>query len=140
MARRRGRGSAEGEPAHKGSQGADRLRVPELQPDRRAGRGGECGAAIGLSGRAQEGAQGEGGGGAAPDGHQPPRPPLPPAALGRSAAARGHRPCRRDESQADPRRRAYRQPRLEERTGGDATAHPAEPRGHHRADGDPLRA
>ena len=48
----------------------------------------------------------EGGGGAAPHGHLAPRPPLPPAAKRRTAAARGHRTCRGDEPEADPGGRA----------------------------------
>ena len=40
--------------------------------------------------------------------HRPPRLPLPPAALRRSAAESRHRPRRHRRSQAHPRRRAHR--------------------------------
>ena len=60
------------------------------------------------------------------------RPPPEPA-LGRPAAARGHRARHRRQAQGHPRRRADRQPRLAHQRRGDGAVPGARARRHHRA-------
>ena len=98
------------------------LHLPELQPDWRPHRLRERRAAAHLSRHARGRAQAARDGGARARRHGAPRQAPPEPALGRSAAARrrGARGLRRA---VDPaRRRADRQPRLEERRGGDGPA------------------
>ena len=97
---RQAAGAGGGRPARKGPhprpQGQDRLRIPKLQPDRRAECLRERGAAADLPGHQGIGAQAARTRHSEAHGHQPPLAALPPAAFGRTAAACGHRPCRSD--------------------------------------------
>ena len=117
-----------------------RLHLPGLQPDRRPHRLRERRAAAHLPRHARGGAQEEGAGLARARRHGAPDEALPGPALGRPAAARrggargGGRPL-------DPaRRRAHRQPRLDQRRAGDGSAARAAPRRRHSLHGDPRPA
>ena len=97
----------------------DRLHLPGLQPDRRPHGLRERRAAAHLPRHGRQGAQGARAGGARAGRHVAPHEALPVAALRRSAAARRRRP-RGGRQALDPaRRRAHRQPRLEEQRDGD---------------------
>ena len=106
-----------------------RLRLPELQPALAHQRPRERRAAAALR-RRRPGASGTGaraealervGLGDRLDHH-------PEPALGRAAAARGHRAGAGERAQADPRRRADRQPRLADQRRGDGAVPGAGPR------------
>ena len=130
-ASRAGGRQAQGEGPHQVPQGQHRIRVPELQPDRRAQRLRERGAASALPQHQRVGAQAARDRDSQAHEHQPPRQALPPAALRRTAAEGGHSTRRDLQPQADPGRRAHRKPRLQERQGGDGPARRTQPRRHH---------
>ena len=104
------------------AQPRDRVHLPELQPDRRPDRLRERRAAAHLSRHEVGRAQGARDGRAREGRHVAPREAPAEPALRRSAAARRRGP-RRLRLAVDPaRRRAHRQPRLEERRGGHGPA------------------
>src|SRR6185312_14942099 len=121
-----------GRQADQAAPGAHRLRVPELQPDRRPDGGRERRGGPDLPRRAGARAQAAGGRGARARRHRPPRQAPATAAVGRPAAARGRGPGPGLAPQADPGRRTHRQPRHRQRRGGDG---PAAGRGRRRRDG-----
>ena len=128
LAERPGSGRAADVAAGPGSQPRDRVHLPELQPDRRPDGLRERRAAAHLPrhevGRAARARQRR----ARARRHGAPRQAPALAALGRSAAARRRGPRRRRPAVDPAGRRADRQPRLEERRGGDGPAARAAPR------------
>ena len=107
-------GAEAGRPA----EGEHRLHLPELQPHRRADGLRERRAAPALPGLLGRGTEETGQRGPRAHGPDAPQEPLPPAALGRPAAARGRGPGGRGPAQAHPGRRADREPRLDARRRG----------------------
>ena len=116
-------------PARAHPQPRDRLHLPELQPDRRPHRLRERRAAAHLPRHARGRAQGAHAEGARARGHGAPRQAPAEPALGRSAAARGRGARARGRALDPARGRAHREPRLEERRGGDGAAARPAPRG-----------
>ncbi len=108
--------------AHQAAARAHRLRLPELQPDRRPDGGRERRGGAALPPRAGRRAQAAGARGAGAGRHRPPRRPPAAAALRRPAAARRGGPGPGLGPATDPRRRAHRQPRHRQRRGGDGPA------------------
>ena len=101
-------GTPERKRPHKRAQRQHRLRIPELQPDRRTERGGERRTAPHLPGRTVCRTEAARGGHPETDEHQPPRQALSATALRRSATTCGNRPCRGIEPENHPCRRADR--------------------------------
>ena len=132
--------AAHGVRARAGPEPADRVHLPGLQPDRRPHGVRERRAAAHLPRHARRGAPEAGAGGARAGRDVAPDEAFPGPALGRPAAARrgGARGGRRPGH--PPRRRADRQPRLDQRRGGHGAAPRAAPGRRDHLHGDARRA